>query len=224
MSPSSTPATMKASRSDLFSKYPRASSSSIRFLISMCHQLVSSHGPDGSRTRVWAPDLTHPRSAAVSCRRSAQVAPADPLFSGPRPPSFGPARAHYGHGDDHENCQAVPRPYANHSLRPERRSTASGQKTGSDQAGSSDHGDASPEPVGARAQHESKRSVHGHENHTQRGILRTFDTRLGTEDGSCGQDVGALWETPDGRGRPTGSDLKCHVNDRLSDRAQAGVV
>jgi len=49
-----------------------------------------------------------------------------------------------------------PRPYANHSLRPERRSTASGQKTGSDEAGSSDHGDASPEPVGARAQHESK--------------------------------------------------------------------
>ena len=29
-------------------------------------------------------------------------------------------------------------------------------------------------------------------NHTQRGILRTFDTRLGTEDRSCGQDVGAL--------------------------------
>src|SRR5665811_484472 len=61
------PTTIKASRSDLFSKYPRASSSSIRFSTSMYHQLVSSHGPDGSRTRVWAPDLTHPRSTAVSC-------------------------------------------------------------------------------------------------------------------------------------------------------------
>jgi hypothetical protein len=61
-------------------------------------------------------------------------------------------------------------------------------------------------------------------NHTQRGILSTFDTRLVTQDGSCGQDVGALWETPDRRGRPPGSDLKSHANDRLSDRAQAGVV
>src|SRR5450759_403592 len=85
MSPSSTPTTMKASRPDMFSKYPRASSSSIRFSTSMCHQLVSSHGPDGSWTRVWAPDLTHPRSTAVSCRRSAKVVSSDPLFAGPRP-------------------------------------------------------------------------------------------------------------------------------------------
>src|SRR5674476_1235541 len=84
----------EVSRSDMFSKYPRASSSSIRFSSCMCHQLVSSHGPDGSRTRVLAPDLTHPRSTAVSCRRSAKVVSSDPLFSGPRPPSFGPARAH----------------------------------------------------------------------------------------------------------------------------------
>ena len=61
-------------------------------------------------------------------------------------------------------------------------------------------------------------------NHTQRGILRTFDTRLVAEDGSCGQDVGALWETRDRRGRPPGSDLKSHTHDRLSDGAQAGVV
>ena len=60
--------------------------------------------------------------------------------------------------------------------------------------------------------------------HTQRGFLRRFDTGLGTEDGSCGQVVGALWETPDRRGRPPGSDLKSHANDRHSDRAQAGVV
>ena len=64
----------------------------------------------------------------------------------------------------------------------------------------------------------------GMRNHTQRGILRTFDTRLGTEDGP----VDKMWVlrggTPDGRGRATGSDLKSHANDRLSDRAQAGVV
>jgi hypothetical protein len=66
-------------------------------------------------------------------------------------------------------------------------------------------------------------SVHGKRNRTQRGILRTFDTRLGTEVGSW-TGVGALWETPDRRGRPPGSDLKSHANDRLSDRAQAGVV
>src|SRR5664280_218142 len=51
---------MKASRSDMFSKYPRASSSSVRSSSCMCHQLVSSHDPDASRTRLWAPDLTHP--------------------------------------------------------------------------------------------------------------------------------------------------------------------
>ena len=61
-------------------------------------------------------------------------------------------------------------------------------------------------------------------NHTWRGILRTFDTRLGTEDGSGGHGVGALCETPDRRERPPGSDLKSHANDCLSDRAQAGVV
>jgi len=36
--------------------------------------------------------------------------------------------------------------------------------------------------------------------------------------------VGALWKTPDRRGRPPGSDLKSHPHDCLSDRAQAGVV
>src|SRR5674476_1149591 len=61
---------MKVSRSDMFSKYPRASFSSIRSSSCMCHQLVSSHDPDASRTRLWAPDLTHPRSSAVSCRRT----------------------------------------------------------------------------------------------------------------------------------------------------------
>src|SRR5674476_1412320 len=50
---------MKVSRSDMFSKYPRASFSSIRSSSCMCHQLVSSHDPDASRTRVRAPDLTH---------------------------------------------------------------------------------------------------------------------------------------------------------------------
>ena len=44
------PATMKASRSDMFSKYPRASSSKVKSSICMCHQLVSSHRRHGSRT------------------------------------------------------------------------------------------------------------------------------------------------------------------------------
>jgi hypothetical protein len=98
---------------------------------------------------VWAPDPTRPRSRAVSCRRSSQVVPADPFFSGPRPPSFGPARAQYGHGDVYANSQAVPRLHAGHSLRPERRAAASGQKTGSDEAGAGDYVEARPEPVGA---------------------------------------------------------------------------
>src|SRR5674476_994657 len=53
----------------------------------------------------------------------------DPLFSGPRPPSFGPARAHSVRpGEVHTNCQAVPQAARCHSLRPERRSAASGQR------------------------------------------------------------------------------------------------
>jgi len=67
-------------------------------------------------------------------------------------------------------------------------------------------------------------SVQDPRDHTQAGVVSTFDTRLGTEDGSCGQVVGALWETPGRRGRPPGSNLKSHANDRLSDRAQAGMV
>jgi len=59
---------------------------------------------------------------------------------------------------------------------------------------------------------------------TPRCIFRTVDTRLVADVGSCGQVVGALWETPGRRGRPPGSDLKSHPHDRLGDRAQAGVV